>query len=79
MEFKKGDWIVKIRWYGLCPSETNMRGDRFYKKGNLQWIGCAPIVRTIEQKDMVITWSGQHYQLSKETGTHIEDYGDLLC
>ena len=79
VEFKKGDWIVKIRWYELCPLKTNMRGDRFYRRGDSQWIGCASIVRTIEPKDVVMTWSGQHYRLSKEAGKHIEDYGDLLC
>ena len=79
MEFKKGDWIVKIRWYELCPLKTNMRGDRFYRRGDSQWIGCASIVRTIKPKDVVMTWSGQHYRLSKEAGKHIEDYGDLLC
>ena len=79
VNFKKGDWIVKIRWYELCPLKTNMRGDRFYRRGDSQWIGCASIVRTIKPKDVVMTWSGQHYRLSKEAGKHIEDYGDLLC
>ena len=32
VEFKTGDWIVKFRWYVFCPSMTNRRGDRFYKK-----------------------------------------------
>ena len=79
VEFKKGDWIVKIRWYIFCPSMTNRRGDRFYKKGDLQWIGCASIVRSVKSKDVIMRWSGQHYQLSKEVNTQVEDYGDLLC
>ena len=79
VEFKKGDWIVKIRWYEFCPSMTNRRGDRFYKRGDSQWIGCASIVRTIKSNDVVMRWSGQHYRLSKEVSKHIEDYGDLLC
>ena len=28
VEFKKGEWIVKIRWYVFCPSVTNWHGDR---------------------------------------------------
>ena len=79
VEFKKGDWIVKIRWYVIYFSMANRRGDRFYKRGNLQYIGCAFIVRTIKSKDMVMRWSGQHYRLSKEASKHVEDYGDLLC
>ena len=58
---------------------TNRRGDRFYKKGDFQWIGCASIVRTIKSKDVIMRWSGQHYRLSKEVNKQIEDYGDLLC
>ena len=27
VEFKKGDWIVKIRWYVFCPSMTNRCDD----------------------------------------------------
>ena len=58
VEFNKGDWIVKIRWYVFCPSMTNRRGDRFYKKGDLQWIGCASIVRAVKSKDVILRWSG---------------------
>ena len=36
VEFKKGEWIVKIRWYAFCPSMANRRGDRFCKKGGVQ-------------------------------------------
>ena len=54
VEFKKGDWIVKIRWYMSCPSMTNRHGDRFYKKGDLQWIGCASIVRSVKSKDVIM-------------------------
>ena len=79
VEFKKGDWIVKIRWYVFCPSMTNRRGNRFYKKGDLQWIGCASIVRSVKSKDVIMRWSGRHYRLNKEVNTQIEDYGDLLC
>ena len=79
VEFNKGDWIVKIRWYVICPSKTNRRGDRFYKRGDSQWIGCASIVRTIKPNDVVMRWSGQHYMLSKEVSKHLEDCGDLLC
>ena len=35
VKFKKGDWIVKIRWYVMCPSVTNRRDNRFHKKGDL--------------------------------------------
>ena len=79
VEFKKGDWIVKIRWYKFCPSMTNRRGDRIYKRGDSQWTGCASIVGTIKSNDVVMRWSGQYYQLIKEVSKHIEDYGDLLC
>ena len=38
VESKKGDWIVKIRWYVFCLSMANRNrsGDRFCKKGGLQ-------------------------------------------
>ena len=58
---------------------TNRCGDRFYKKGDLQWIGCTSIVRTVKSKDVIMRWSGRHYRLSKEVSTKNEEYGDLLC
>ena len=77
-KYKKGDWIVKIRWYVFCPSKTNRRGDRFYKKGYSQWIDCGSIVKEVASKHVKMRWSGRHYQLSKEDGKYIEDYGNLF-
>ena len=54
VNFKKGDWIVKICWYVFCPSKQNRTGDRFYKKGYSQFIACGSIVRAIKPKDVFL-------------------------
>ena len=56
-EFKKGDCIVKIRWYVFCPLKTNRNDDRFYKKRDSQYICCRSNMRTIKPNDVPMTWS----------------------
>ena len=82
VEFKQGDWIVKFdgKYFSLDDQQAwRVAILRFYKKGELQWIGCASIVRTVKSKDVIMRWSGRLYRLRKEISTQIEDNGGLLC
>ncbi len=72
--FKKNDWIVLVQWYNFA--KKNPGGDRFYKKGEAQWIPCGSILRTLTMP-VTLTWNRRHYQLSNELNKHIEDYGDI--
>ena len=78
VQYKKGDWIVKISWYEFSPYKTNRVEDRFYKNGESQWIPCGSIVRSIKPSEVAIRWSGQNYRMSKEVDNHIVNHGDLL-
>ena len=77
-EFRKGDWIVKIRWYVFCPLKTNRHDNRFYKKVDSHYIGCGSIMRTLKPNDVPMTRSENYYNLSKAAGKHIEDYGGMF-
>lgn len=76
VQFKKNDWIVSVCWYVFVSSKTNRLGDRFYTKGFSQWIPCGSIIRSLSEP-IKMTWSGQHYRLSKRLNDHIEQHGDL--
>ena len=53
---------------------------RSTQKGFSQWIPCGSIIRSLSESEPVtvkMTWSGQHYRLSKRLNDHIEQHGDL--
>ena len=79
VELKRVTGLFKFDGMYFVPQWPMDVAIRFCKKGGLQSIGCASIVRTVKSKDVIMRWSGRHYRLSKEVSTQIEDYGDLLC
>ena len=76
VKFKKNDWIISVQWYNFEPSKKNRRGDRFYTRGDEQWIPCGSIIRTLKMP-ITLRWVGRHFQLSCELNKHIDDRGDL--
>jgi len=74
--YQKNDWIVYVRWYIFSPNKTNNGGDRFYSRGDVQWIPCNSIIRNLKEQ-VTLSWSSRYYKLSKSLHTHIEEHGDL--
>ena len=74
--YQKNDWIVYVRWYIFSPNKTNNGGDRFYSRGDAQWIPCNSIIRNLKEQ-VTLSWSSRYYKLSKSLHTHIEEHGDL--
>ena len=72
---RKNDWIVFVRWYELSSTKKR-RGNRFYKKGFVQWTPYGSIIRTLTQT-VGLQWSGRYYQLSNDLNNHIEKFGDI--
>ena len=74
--YKKNDWLVYMHWYNFVPSRKNRNNDRFYNKGDVQWIPCGSIIQSLKEA-VVLKWTGGHYRLSQLPSKNIEDYGDI--
>jgi hypothetical protein len=61
----------------ILSQQKNSRGDRFYAKGNEQWIPCGSIIRFLKTP-ITLKWACRHFQLGNELSKHIEDHGDLI-